>query len=138
MNIMQAVDALKWDRCLLIAHSAGQGIATMAAGMCPQRFVGVVCIDGFGMWNFAHDMRTGEAVSANQMARYFKFGYSSMVKLNTKKGGKVYDSFGAAVSARIQAVINYPGRQTIKQSSAEVLTRRGTKTNGDGTSPVQP
>jgi pimeloyl-ACP methyl ester carboxylesterase len=133
MNIMQAIDALGWKKCLIVAHSAGQGIATMAAGMCPERFVGCVCIDGFGMWNHAFDMRTGEAVSATEINRYYKFGYNSMVKLNSKKSGKRYDSFGAAVNARIQAVGNYPGNQTIKQSSAEVLTRRGTKTNSDGT-----
>jgi pimeloyl-ACP methyl ester carboxylesterase len=85
------------------------------------------------MWNHAIDMRTGEAVSADEISRYYKFGYRSMVKLSGKKAGKVYDSFDAAVRARVQAVANYPGHQTIHESSAQVLTQRGTKTNSNGT-----
>jgi len=67
------------------------------------------------------------------MHRYLRFGYHSQQVLNKKDKVKQYKDFEAALQARIQAVKDYPGDQSIERHSAISLTRRGTQTNFDGT-----
>ena len=48
--VLQVLDALGWERCVLMGHSMGQGVCSLAAGAAPQRFTAVVLIEGLGWW----------------------------------------------------------------------------------------
>ncbi len=53
--VFDVADALGWDRFILIGHSMGAGIGTLAAGTFPERIARLVLIDGMGPLTEADD-----------------------------------------------------------------------------------
>ena len=53
--VFDAADALGWDRFILLGHSMGAGIGTLAAGTFPERIARLVLIDGMGPLTEADD-----------------------------------------------------------------------------------
>ncbi|PRP93127.1 Tropinesterase [Enhygromyxa salina] len=47
-DLIQAADALGWDRFTLLGHSMGAGISTLTAGAVPQRIERCVLLEGIG------------------------------------------------------------------------------------------
>jgi pimeloyl-ACP methyl ester carboxylesterase len=41
-------DALGWDRFSVLAHSMGAAVASMMAGVCPERIIAAVLLEGLG------------------------------------------------------------------------------------------
>lgn len=46
--VFDVADALGWDRFILLGHSMGAGIGTLAAGTFPERIAQLILIDGMG------------------------------------------------------------------------------------------
>lgn len=47
-NIFEAADALEWDRFVLMGHSMGAGIGSLAAGVFPDRISELILLEGLG------------------------------------------------------------------------------------------
>ena len=47
-SVLDAADALGWDRFALLGHSMGAGIASQVAAACPQRIERLVAIEALG------------------------------------------------------------------------------------------
>lgn len=47
-DVIDAADALGWQRFVLLGHSMGAGIATLVAGALPERVMGLVLVEGLG------------------------------------------------------------------------------------------
>lgn len=47
-NIFEAADALGWDRFVLMGHSMGAGICSLAAGVFPERVEKLILLEGIG------------------------------------------------------------------------------------------
>ena len=43
--IFEVLDKLSWDKCYLLGHSMGGFLSTLAAGIIPDRFLGVILLD---------------------------------------------------------------------------------------------
>lgn len=47
-EVFAAARALRWDRFILMGHSMGAGVASLAAGTFPDLFQGLILIEGLG------------------------------------------------------------------------------------------
>lgn len=47
-DVSALIDALDLERVVLVGHSMGAGVATLLAGARPDRFAGIVLLDGLG------------------------------------------------------------------------------------------
>lgn len=48
IDILNCIDRLGWEKCTIIAHSMGTGIASIVAGAFPNRIEKLIFIDGIG------------------------------------------------------------------------------------------
>ena len=67
--VLDAADALGWDRFALLGHSMGAGIASQIAAACPQRIDQLVAIEALGALSEAPErtvIRLREAVAAER------------------------------------------------------------------------
>lgn len=108
-TVFEAADALGWDRFILLGHSMGAGIGTLAAGVdgtadarAGGRMAGLILIDGMGPLTddgdgaperYANYLRTVRADQARQVD-------ARKAGLPEQGGGSVYATAEHAVRAR--------------------------------------
>lgn len=71
-SVLDAVDALGWDRFSLLGHSMGAGIASQVAAACPQRIERLVAIEALGALSDVPERtvaRLRDAVAAERALR---------------------------------------------------------------------
>ena len=107
LTLIQILNALKLNRVHLLGHSMGACLASLAAGVAPERFLSVALIEGLGP--FSHPADT----ACKQLSDYLDY----LTKKEPKKS-KGYDSFDKA--ARARAVKGY-----VSLGIAQKLCERG-------------
>lgn len=110
--VLEAADALGWERFALLGHSMGAGIASMVAAACPQRVERLVAIEALGALAEVPERtvaRMREAVAA-QRARQ-------------GKGLRVFAGVDDAVHARLHAS-RVPG-SGLDEALVRLLVERG-------------
>eukprot|EP01052_Picozoa_sp_SAG31_P027591 SAG31_NODE_2593_length_5423_cov_21.402705_4_plen_286_part_00 len=123
-QVAQTMDALRWDRCVLMGHSLGQGVVSLAAATWPHRCAGCVLIEGFGWWDAGGNAGTESDLLARDVAL--------IDKMNARADNpKSYADIDAAVAARKAAARQVPGMY-ITDEVAAALVRRGTLPHSGG------
>ncbi|MFT4198948.1 MAG: alpha/beta hydrolase [Pseudoxanthomonas sp.] len=106
--ILDAADALGWERFALLGHSMGAGLASLLAVACPQRVARVVCIEALG--GLGED--PGEAPARLRKAM-------EAARAPSRRGPRVFPDLDVPVRARIHA-------NQLSEASARLLVERGT------------
>jgi len=148
LEIMQTLAALGSDwvsqeqPLVLMGHSLGAALCSLAAGAFPESFSAVIFIDGLGWWGARTPEEMAElAKSRGYAGRAYEGAgpdfykpFSRMRRAvdgvltldgKTAQGKKVYKSLDAAVDARIQATESSPIGQRLSQPAALAIVRRG-------------
>lgn len=110
--VLDAADALGWDRFALLGHSMGASIGCLVAAAVPGRVTGLVAIEGLGALADTEDhtaTRLREAVAARRALR--------------GKRLRVFPDIDAAVHARMQASLI--GERTLAEPLVRLLVERG-------------
>ena len=107
-DIFAIADHFGWDRFVLLGHSRGAIIGTLAAGTFPERIIALALVDGFLPEPFNADD------APKQLA-------SSIVGLRAqqKKSPSIYSSMELAIKARER------GMFPLGHEAAKALTERG-------------
>ena len=112
--VLDAADALGWERFSLLGHSMGAGIASLLAAACPERVERLVAIEALGA--LAEDPgrtaeRMREAIAASRALR--------------GKSLRVFPDLALAVRARMTAGTRVGSR--LAESAARLLVERGSR-----------
>lgn len=110
--VLDAADALGWDRFALVGHSMGASIACLVAAAAPGRVTRLVAIEGLGALADTEERtasRLREAVAAGRALR--------------GKRLRVFPDSDAAVRARMQASLI--GEDALDESLVRLLVERG-------------
>ena len=112
--VLDAADALGWDRFHLLGHSMGAGIASLLAAACPERIERLVAIEMLGALAEAPEhtaSRMREAVAAQRLA--------------ADKRLRVFPDVETAVRARLHAG-RVPG-SGLDEALVRLLVARGVR-----------
>ena len=104
-DVDAALDALGWDRCLLIGHSLGTGVALSYTCSDPARVTAVVLLDGLGVMTEAPELLPARMARSLRSVR------------NPRVHRRIYPDLEAAANVR---VANNP----MHESSARLLAER--------------
>lgn len=118
-SVLQFLEAFDWGSTSIVAHSMGTGVAMLLAGSFPEKVDKLVMMDGFGPVTYAPEK------AAKAMHKSIEAEGVAYNKMMAAKGPKLYDSFDAAVKARVASVSTYPGKQHLSTEAAEALVSRG-------------
>lgn len=113
-DVVQAADALGWDRFTLLGHSMGAGIAALVAGTVPERIDRCVLIEGLG------PMVEQPSEAARRLARALR---AEARKHDPRK--RVFDDLDSAAERLREAA-------TMQPESARILVERGLERRADG------
>nr|WP_225876330.1 alpha/beta hydrolase [Lysobacter terrestris] len=111
-SVLDAADALGWERFALLGHSMGAGIASMVAAACPQRVERLVAIEALGALAEVPERtvaRMREAIAAQRALR--------------DKRLRVFPGIDSAVQARLHAS-RVPG-SGLDEALVRLLVERG-------------
>ncbi len=106
-DVLNAVEALEWSRFGLIGHSLGAGVASMIAGIVPERVTELVLIDGIGPISNTPD----DAPTQLRQALLQRRAYG-------KSEPRVYPDVESAIEARKRA-------GNLSSEAVEFLAERG-------------
>lgn len=112
--VLDAADALGWERFALLGHSMGAGISSLIAAACPQRVRRLVCIEALGGLGEAADQAPARMRDAIAQAR-----------LPSRRPLRVFNALAAPIRARMQA-------NGLSEASARLLVERGVRGVDDG------
>lgn len=113
-SVLDAADALGWDRFALLGHSMGAGIASQVAAACPQRIERLVAIEALGALSELPERtvsRLRDAVTAERALR--------------GKQLRVFPDIDTAVRARMHAG-RVPG-SGLDEPLVRLLVERGVR-----------
>ena len=113
-SVLDAADALGWDRFALLGHSMGAGIASQVAAACPQRIERLVAIEALGALSEVPERtvsRLRDAVTAERALR--------------GKQLRVFPDIDTAVRARMHAG-RVPG-SGLDEPLVRLLVERGVR-----------
>ena len=113
-SVLDAADALGWDRFALLGHSMGAGIASQVAAACPQRIERLVAIEALGALSEVPERtvaRLRDAVTAERALR--------------GKQLRVFPDIDTAVRARMHAG-RVPG-SGLDEPLVQLLVERGVR-----------
>lgn len=113
-DVLNAAQALRWDRFGLIGHSLGAGIASILAGAVPERITELILIDGIGPLS----SKPGDA--PKQLRRALK-----QQRDQEHRQPKFYTDIESAIEARRRV-------GDLSYESVECLVRRGLRKTADG------
>ncbi|MBI2603731.1 MAG: alpha/beta hydrolase [Deltaproteobacteria bacterium] len=111
-HLVELLDVLKWDSVHLLGHSMGACVATLFAGLLPERVKSLVLIEGLGPFS-ADDEKMPERFRE----------YLPTFKKRSQTTPRVHPSFEEA--ARVRAQDSEFSKLTIE--AARLLASRGTK-----------
>ncbi len=107
--VLDAADALGWERFALLGHSMGAGIASLVAAAVPQRVARLVAIEALGALAETTERTTARMREAIAAARALP-----------GKNLRVFSSLDAPVRARVQANL-------LGEAAARLLVERGVR-----------
>lgn len=113
-DVLAALNALGWDRCTLLGHSLGAGIACFLTAIAPERIERLALIEGLGPLSGDPLDDVGRLAAA-----------TAQMQRNTPKRPPVYPTLSAAAEARQRA-----GDLTL--AAATALAERGLKRTPQG------
>lgn len=113
-DVINIMDQLSLSKCALLGHSLGAGIASIVAGVVPERVSALGLIDGIGPIS----------VSESQMPDLMRKSISEYSQLSNKQLTH-YSNKEEAVLARLSA-------SKMLKTSVELLVSRGLKDTGQG------
>lgn len=113
-DVVQAADALAWERFTIVGHSMGAGIATLLAGTLPERIERCVLLEGLG------PMTDEPAGAARRLARSLRS--EARQQDRTKRG---YPDPETAAERLLEVA-------TMKPESARILIARGLEPSANG------
>jgi pimeloyl-ACP methyl ester carboxylesterase len=116
-DVFGIADALGWERFVLLGHSMGAGIASLAGGVMPERVTRLVLIEGLGPF-------VDDPEAAPECVRQ----YTEERAGREKKRSPVHPSLAAAAESLRRVV------PTLSTEAAELLVARGTKPETTGVS----
>lgn len=106
-SIINVINALGFDKVHLMGHSMGACLASLVAGVIPERILSLILIEGLGPFSSPED------TCCNQLTHYAR--YTELVK---NKQAKPYPSFELAAKARTK-------NGHLSFCHAEMLCKRG-------------
>ena len=114
VDIYEVMKALNWDKCVLLGHSMGAGVASVFASAFPEKLHGLICLDGLGPITCAVD--------------HLPQRLNKSVRMNTKSSAKtktIYPDVEAAVEHRHMA-------GDLSRQAVQKLVRRNLKKIDNG------
>ena len=114
-DVLDTLEALKLERCALMGHSLGAGVATLMAAAMPERVSRLVLIDGLGAL----------ATEAKDTARQLRQGLTGQRRRS--KGVPSYTDMDSAIAARVKG-----GVTPIDADTARPLVERNAEMLEDG------
>ena len=108
-DVIEAADALRWQRFGLLGHSLGAAVASMLAGACPERIERLLLVEGLGPLTQVPEL------ALQQLQRAFADRNSADVK-----SPRVFRDLDEAVAARMRA-------NDLSREAARMLVERGVK-----------
>lgn len=114
-DILAVADYLGWDRFVLLGHSRGAIIGTLAAGTFPERFIALGLVEGFLPEPACPEDAPKQLASAIQGLR-----------VQQKKIPSVYPDISIAIKARER------GMFPLGHEAAKALTERGVVAQSEG------
>ncbi len=112
--VLDAADALGWERFALLGHSMGGAISSLTAAACPQRVRRLVCIEALG--GLGEDPAQAPERMRDAM---------TAARTRSRRGLRVFPSLAAPIRARMQV-------NGLSESSARLLVERGVRALDDG------
>lgn len=109
VQVLAIMDALGWERCVLLGHSMGAAIASLVAAVAPQRAQALVAIEALG----------GLAAPAGETVDRLRAHVAALAALGDKQL-RVFADLAAPVRARMLA-------NQLDEASARRLVERGVR-----------
>ncbi len=109
VQVLAIMDALGWERCVLLGHSMGAAIASLVAAVAPQRVRALVAIEALG----------GLAAPAKETVARLRAHVAALAALGDKQL-RVFADLAAPVRARMLA-------NQLDEDSARLLVERGVR-----------
>jgi pimeloyl-ACP methyl ester carboxylesterase len=127
-HLRDCVDALGWggSPSSFVGHSLGAMLSFIFAATFPERVASLALIDGFT------PMTSPASAAAKNLRRALDAIAVYDEKRASGKERKAYPSLDAAVAARLDAVKNFPGNQTLSMEAATAIVAGGTSATADG------
>ena len=125
IDVLNCLDVLKWEKCTLMAHSLGTGIATIVAGAFPNRIKKLIFIDGLG---------TPFITQEDKIVSNFKTAFQQL-KMAKKAGLYGFSNEDAVTFKSKEDAIQYRINNRISPISyeaASLLIHRGLKSISGG------
>ena len=113
-NVLEVLENLQWENCVLMGHSLGGGICTVIASVLKTHIKGLILIDNLGL-----SYRPVEDTS-----KYILTAVQSKRSLARKNESSFYNSIEDAINQRIHTATTHPGNQHISREGAERLVLR--------------
>jgi len=114
-DMLGALDALKWDQCVLLGHSMGASLCTMLAPLIPERIQAMVLVEGFGPFCSPPD----------QLVPEMRKSLKSWHVLADKKP-TTYPNIETAVEKLLQNNSAWSSNMTMSLRSGQALVERST------------
>jgi pimeloyl-ACP methyl ester carboxylesterase len=111
-DVEAALDSLGWDRCHIIGHSMGAGVASSFAAAMPERVNRLVLLDSVGSYT----------IPADQTARQLRLSMQSVRK--SRSFLRPYESIEEAMLARQK-------KASLSDDAARLICQRALEHTGD-------
>jgi pimeloyl-ACP methyl ester carboxylesterase len=113
--VVEIVEQLGWQKFNALGHSMGASIALMYSSAYPERVDSLILIEGLGPMSSP----------ASSTVRNVRKAIDSERKFATKTTStKLYSSLDDAISARLNTLVSFPGKQTLSHEAARILVSR--------------